>query len=126
MLLFDAPVFHFLNANTQSPLWCIQASRFASNWLPGLCARPVIAAMLARGKGWRRSLQLALLSMACASNAASTRGFAVEAKPQRKRRHRDWPGYVVIACCLALTLTWSKISFLRSLSSPCAANSIKL
>jgi undecaprenyl-diphosphatase len=66
MLLFDAPVFHFLNANTQSPLWWIQASRFASNWLPGLCALPVIAAMLALGKGWRRSLQLALLSMACA------------------------------------------------------------
>lgn len=66
MLLIDAPVFHFLNANAQSPLWWIQASRFASNWLPGLCALPVIAAMLALGKGWRRSLQLALLSMACA------------------------------------------------------------
>ncbi|UBQ41762.1 phosphatase PAP2 family protein [Comamonas thiooxydans] len=66
MLLIDASVFHFLNANAQSPLWWIQASRFASNWLPGLCALPVIAAMLALGKGWRRSLQLALLSMACA------------------------------------------------------------
>ena len=66
MLAFDAPVFHFLNANTQSPLWWIQASRFASNWLPGLCALPVITAMLAMGKGWRRSLQLALLSMAVA------------------------------------------------------------
>ena len=66
MLPFDPPVFHFLNANAQSPLWWIQASRFASNWLPTLCALPVIAAMLALGKGWRRSLQLALLSMAVA------------------------------------------------------------
>lgn len=66
MLAFDASVFHFMNANAQSPLWWIQASRFASSWLPGLCALPVIAAMLALGKGWRRSLQLALLSMACA------------------------------------------------------------
>ena len=64
MLLFDAPVFHFLNASTQSPLWWIQISRFASNWLPALCALAVVAAMLAFGKGWRRSLQLALLSMA--------------------------------------------------------------
>ena len=46
MLPFDPPVFHFLNANAQSPLWWIQASRFASNWLPTLCALPVIAAML--------------------------------------------------------------------------------
>ena len=66
MLFFDPPVFHFLNANTQSPMWWIEASRFASNWLPGLCALPVIAAMLALGKGWRRSIQLALLSMAVA------------------------------------------------------------
>ncbi|MDR0213413.1 MAG: phosphatase PAP2 family protein [Comamonas sp.] len=66
MLFFDPPVFHFLNANTQSPLWWIEASRLASNWLPGLCALPVIAAMLALGKGWRRSMQLALLSMAVA------------------------------------------------------------
>ena len=66
MLPFDAPVFHFMNANSQTPLWWIQASRFASSWLPALCALPVIAAMLALGKGWRRSLQLALISMACA------------------------------------------------------------
>ena len=66
MLPFDAPLFHFMNANAQSPQWWIQASRFASHWIPVLCALPVIAAMLALGTGWRRSLQLALVSMACA------------------------------------------------------------
>lgn len=66
MLFLDPPVFHFLNASTQSPQWWIQTARVASNWLPGLCALPVIAAMLALGKGWRRSLQMALLSMALA------------------------------------------------------------
>ena len=66
MLFFDPPVFHFLNASTQSPLGWIQASRFASQWLPWLCALPVAAAMLAMGKGWRRSMQMALLSMAVA------------------------------------------------------------
>ena len=28
------------------------------------------------------------------SNAASMRAFVAEAKPQRKRRRRAWPGYV--------------------------------
>ena len=28
-----------------------------------------------------------------AHNAASTRGFVVKAKPQRKSRRRAWPGY---------------------------------
>lgn len=66
MLAIDTSIFHFMNANAQSPLWWIQAARFASNWLPGLCALPLMAAMLVMGKGWRRSLQLALLSMAVA------------------------------------------------------------
>jgi undecaprenyl-diphosphatase len=63
---FDIPVFQALNATAHSPLWWIQASRFASGWLPGLCALTVIAAMLTLGTGWRRSLQRALLSMVCA------------------------------------------------------------
>jgi hypothetical protein len=29
-------------------------------------------------------------------NAASMRGFVVEAKPQRKRRRRAWPCYTVL------------------------------
>ena len=66
MLFFDPPAFHFLNASTQSPMWWIQTARFASNWLPTLCALPVVAAMLALGKGWRRSLMMALLAMAAA------------------------------------------------------------
>ena len=66
MLAIDTSIFHFMNANAQSPLWWIQAARFASNWLPGLCALPLMAAMLTMGTGWRRSLQLALLSMAVA------------------------------------------------------------
>lgn len=66
MLFFDPPAFHFLNASTQSPMWWIQTARFASNWLPILCALPVVTAMLALGKGWRRSLLMALLAMALA------------------------------------------------------------
>lgn len=66
MLFFDPPAFHFLNASTQSPMWWIQTARFASNWLPTLCALPVVTAMLALGKGWRRSLMMALLAMAVA------------------------------------------------------------
>ena len=66
MLFFDPPAFHFLNASTQSPMWWIQSARFASNWLPTLCALPVVTAMLALGKGWRRSLMMALLAMAVA------------------------------------------------------------
>lgn len=63
MLRFDPYLFHLLNAGTHTPLWVVESARFASAWLPGLCALPVIAGMLAMGKGWRRSLQLALLSM---------------------------------------------------------------
>ena len=66
MLFFDPPLYHFLNASTQHPLWWIQTARFASNWLPILCALPVMTAMLALGKGWRRSLLMALLAMAVA------------------------------------------------------------
>ena len=66
MLFFDPPLFHLLNASPRSPLWLIQSARFASQWLPALCALPVIAGLLAMGKSWRRTVQMALLSMALA------------------------------------------------------------
>ncbi|MEX8192941.1 phosphatase PAP2 family protein [Comamonas guangdongensis] len=66
MLFFDPSFFHYLNASTHSPQWLVPMARFASNWLPVLSALPIAAGLLAMGKGWRRSLQLALLSMALA------------------------------------------------------------
>jgi len=66
MLFFDPPLFHFLNAGAHSPQWWVQAARFASGWLPGLCALAMAAGLLALGRGWRRSLQMALLSMGLA------------------------------------------------------------
>jgi undecaprenyl-diphosphatase len=63
MLRFDPYLFHLLNAGAHTPLWVVESARFASAWLPVLCTLPVMAGMLAMGKGWRRSLQLALLSM---------------------------------------------------------------
>jgi undecaprenyl-diphosphatase len=62
----DIDLFHLLNAGAGAPPWVVGSARFASAWLPGLCVLAVIAGMLALGKGWRRGLQMALLSMACA------------------------------------------------------------
>jgi undecaprenyl-diphosphatase len=62
----DLFLFHLLNAGAGAPSWVIAGARFASIWMPGLCLLLVAIGLLARDPHWRRSMQMALLSVACA------------------------------------------------------------
>lgn len=66
MLPLDPALLRLLNAGPHTPVAWIQAARWASSWLPALCALPCLWAAWCLGPGWRRALLLTLWSMAVA------------------------------------------------------------
>lgn len=61
--VIDPPLFHLLNAGTDSPLWLIQAARAASSYLPALGSALLAGWLWSCGPCGRRAIAHTLLAL---------------------------------------------------------------